>query len=157
VNTDSAGRFAGATGGEDQPVTGPGSVERYPFCFDDPPLAKLSRAFGVHPGRAWVSLDDETFTAVFGPWRVRTPTRNIVFAEISGPYAAWKVVGPARLSAADRGLTFATTRYRGVCILFADPVAGIEPLGLLRHPNLTVTVERPEDLVARVQRTIASR
>ena len=132
-------------------MTGSGDVERYPFCFDDPSLAKLGRAFGVRPGRAWVTVDAETFTAAFGPWRVTTPMPNIVHAEVSGPYAAWKVAGPARLSAADRGLTFATSRHRGVCILFADPVAGIEPLGLLRHPNLTVTVERPDDLVARLR------
>jgi hypothetical protein len=58
-----------------------------------------------------------------------------------------KVFGPPHLSIADRGLTFATNARRGVCIRFHHPVAGIEPLGVVRHPGLTVTVDDPEGLV----------
>jgi hypothetical protein len=65
---------------------------------------------------------------------------NIIDAEATGPYAFWKTAGPARLAITDRGLTFATNGDRGVLILFENPVPGLEPLGILRHPELTVTV-----------------
>jgi hypothetical protein len=66
-----------------------------------------------------------------------------VSVEVTGPFAAWKVLG-ARLSLADRGLTFGTVPSAGVCVSFRDPVSGIEPTGRLRHPNLTVTVAQPD-------------
>ena len=59
-----------------------------------------------------------------------------------------KTIGPAHLSLADRGLTFATNRDEGVCIRFHEPVKGIDPLGVLRHPALTVTVDDVDALVA---------
>ena len=40
-----------------------------------------------------------------------------------------------------RGKTFGTTTDGGVCITFDNPVRGLDPLGVLRHPGLTVTVE----------------
>jgi len=44
------------------------------------------------------------------------------------------------LAIIDLGLTFATTDPQGVLITFAKPVRGLDPFGLLRHPELTVTV-----------------
>jgi len=35
-----------------------------------------------------------------------------------------------------------------VCLEFHEPVTGIDPLGLIRHPGLTVTVADPEGLAA---------
>jgi hypothetical protein len=58
----------------------------------------------------------------------------------TGPYSLIKTIGPAHLSFADRGLTFATNSERGLCIRFATPVRGLDPLGLVRHPAVTVTV-----------------
>lgn len=58
----------------------------------------------------------------------------------TGPYAFWKTAGPARYAITDRGLTFATNGDRGVLISFEKPVRGLDPLGILRHPELTVTV-----------------
>ena len=89
---------------------------------------------------AWVEVGDEALEARFGPWRVRTPLTNITDVDVTGPYAFWKTAGPARLAITDRGLTFATNGDRGVLILFKDPVRGLDPLGILRHPELTVTV-----------------
>ena len=71
---------------------------------------------------------------------MRTPLTNITDVEVTGPYAFWKTAGPARLAITDRGLTFATNGDRGVLILFETPVRGLDPLGILRHPELTVTV-----------------
>jgi len=96
--------------------------------------------FRVTPENAWVEVGDETFEARFGPWRVSTPLTNITDVDVTGPYAFWKTAGPARLAVTDRGLTFATNGDRGVLILFETPVRGLEPLGILRHPELTVTV-----------------
>lgn len=116
-----------------------------------PVVVRALRLLGVGPGRGGVWVDDDMFVASFGPWVVRTPTSNVAGAEVTGPYKAWKVVGP-RLSLADRGLTFGTSTRAGVCVTFHVPVPGIEPIGLLRHPSLTVTVSEPELLVARLQK-----
>ena len=59
---------------------------------------------------------------------------------MTGPYAFWKAAGPARLAITDRGLTFATNGERGVLISFRTPVRGLDPLGVVHHPELTVTV-----------------
>jgi hypothetical protein len=111
----------------------------FPFDFDHW-FVPVARLFGITPGSARVVLHDDELEARFGPWRVRTPLGNVVGAEVTGPYAVPKVIGPAHVSLSDRGLTFATNARRGVCIRFAAPVPGIGPLGLVRHPALTVTV-----------------
>ena len=72
--------------------------------------------------------------------------------EITGPYALWKTAGPARFAITDSGLTFATNGDRGVLIQFDTPVRGLDPLGILRHPELTVTVADVDGLADR-QRT----
>ena len=81
-----------------------------------------------------------TFDARFGLWRVRTPLTHITDVEVTGPYAFWKTAGPARYAITDRGLALATNGDRGVLIGFEKPVRGLDPLGILRHPELTVTV-----------------
>ena len=87
---------------------------------------------------------------------VRTPLSNVAWVEVTGPYRWWKVIGPARGSFADRGLTFATTTRGGVCLGFHEPVPGIEPSGRVLHPGLTVTVADPEAVAAEIRRRIAS-
>jgi len=111
----------------------------FTFAFA-PSYSGPARLFGVTSESASVEVGDEDLEARFGPWRVRTPLANITGVEVTGPYAFWKTAGPARLAITDRGLTFATNGERGVLILFANPVRGLDPLGLLRHPELTVTV-----------------
>jgi hypothetical protein len=143
------------------PVTGghrvgPGGPSRVHFPLappDDLPrlVGRALRVLGVDPAADGLWLDDETLTAAFGPWRLSTRLANVAGAETSGPYSAWKAVGP-RLSLADRGLTFGTSARAGACIRFREPVPGIEPFGVLRHPNLTVTVADPARLVARLRR-----
>ena len=120
-------------------------MPRFDFAFDDR-YRKACRPFGVHPESAWVEVDDEALTARFGPWVVRTSRANVVSATRTGPYSVAKTIGPARLSVADRGLTFATNREAGLCLRFAEPVTGIDPIGIIRHPGLTVTVRSPDAL-----------
>jgi hypothetical protein len=101
----------------------------------------------VTPDRAWVDLGEDELEARYGPWRVRTPMSNIAGVDVTGPYSLLKTAGPARLAITDRGLTFASNRDRGVCISFRSPVAGIDPFGGMRHPELTVTVLDVDGLV----------
>ena len=92
-------------------------------------------------------MGESHLEARFGLWRVSTPLANISGVAITGPYAFWKTAGPARLAITDRGLTFATNGDLGVLISFRTPVRGLDPLGVLRHPELTVTVADVEGLV----------
>ena len=121
--------------------------ERFPFSFA-PAYRGPARLFGVTPGSAWVDVGDDELYARFGPWRVRTPLSNISGVAVTGPYAFVKTAGPARLAITDRGLTFATNGDRGVLISFASPVRGLDPLGLLRHSELTVRVADVDRLAA---------
>lgn len=122
--------------------TGPVTFE---FRFD-PRYAVVALPYGITPARAWVRIGGGRFDVSYGPWRISTSTGNLVDAEVTGPYAFARTAGPARLSFADRGLTFASNGTQGVCIGFRTPVAGIDPLGVLRHPSLTVTVADVEGL-----------
>ena len=90
-------------------------------------------------------------TARFGLWQVQTALDNLADVSITGPYTFVKTAGPAHLSLADRGLTFATNGDRGVCLAMVEPIGGIDPFGLLRHPNLTLTVADCDGLVDSVQ------
>jgi hypothetical protein len=48
----------------------------------------------------------------------------------------------------DAGLTFASNGDAGVLISFRERVPAIDPLGLIRHPELTVTVADVHGLTA---------
>lgn len=124
----------------------PDTAQQFDFRFA-PAYRRAAVIFGVTPGRAWVRVDHEALNARFGPWRVRTPLANVADVQITGPYAYLKTAGPAHLGFTDRGLTFATNGERGALITFRRPVPGMEPTGLLRHPELTVTVADVEGLV----------
>ena len=98
------------------------------------------------PGTSLVEVVDDHLVVRFGPWYLRTPVTNVVGCDRSGPFAVSKTAGPARLSLADRGVTFATNRDAGLCIRFAEPVPVIEPFRKILHPGITVTVERLGEL-----------
>lgn len=120
--------------------------EEFRFRFDAR-YALAARLFGITDRRAVVRVTDQHLTARFGPWFARTPLANVRAASVTGPYHFVKTAGPAHLSFADRGLTFATNGDRGVCMEFTEPITGMDPWGLLHHPNLTVTVTDTERLV----------
>lgn len=120
--------------------------ERFAFEFAPSYLA-AGRVFGINPRSCWVEVSEQRLDARFGPWRVSTPITNVVSAAVTGPYAFLKTAGPARLAITDRGLTFATNGSEGVLIKFARPVRGLDPMGLLRHPELTMTVRETDRLV----------
>lgn len=122
----------------------------HPFRFDG--LLRLpALAVGVTPGRAGVVIGEHDLTVRYGFWSLSTPLANVAEATVTGPYAAWKVGGPPRLSLADRGVTFGTTTRGGVCIRFEEPVRALLPVGMIEHPAATVTVGDPEAFVAELE------
>jgi hypothetical protein len=120
-------------------------AQRFEFAFE-PSYRLIAATFGITPRSAHVDIGDGSFDARFGPWRLTTPLTNIKAVSITGPYHFIKTAGPARLAVTDRGLTFATNHRRGVLVLFHTAVPGLDPLGLIRHPELTVTVADVEGL-----------
>jgi hypothetical protein len=127
------------------------SGHAFPFAFAFP-YRVAALPFGVTPGTSRVVVEDDGLRVEFGPWRLRTPMSNIEGVEITGPYSLVKTAGPAHLSFADRGLTFATNGRRGVCVRFQEPVPGIEPTGRLRHPAVTLTVADVDGLATLLRR-----
>jgi hypothetical protein len=122
-------------------------MNTFPFHFVTA-YRLVGLVFGVTPRSAYVKVEDDLLVARFGPWLVRTPVANVAGTEVTGPYRMMTTIGPAHLSPADRGLTFATNPDAGVCLRFRKPVAGIDPWGRIRHPGLTVTVTDPAGLAA---------
>ncbi|HEY9557999.1 MAG TPA: hypothetical protein VIR58_14770 [Acidimicrobiales bacterium] len=118
---------------------------RFPFAFD-PLMVPAAALAGVLPGRAEVVVDAADVTIRFGRWSMSFPRSDVEATEVTGPYRLVKVAGPPHLSLADRGITFATNRRQGLCLSLRRPHRGIEPLGLIRHPGVTVTVEDVEGL-----------
>ncbi len=113
-------------------------VDDFAFAFDARFRVALS-LIGVTPRTARVTLTDSRLVARFGPWICETPLGNVRDTCATGPYRWYTAIGP-RGSMVDRGLTFGTTTAGGVCVLFHEPVTGLDPLGRMRHPGLTVTV-----------------
>jgi hypothetical protein len=123
----------------------------FEFAFDRR-FELADRLLGITPETARIEVAGERITIRFGRWAVETTRDNVASAEVTGPYDWWKVAGPPHLSLADRGLTFATNADRGVCIRFHKPVRGLDPLGVIRHPGLTVTPREPDQLLAALTR-----
>lgn len=120
------------------------------FRFDA--LGRIAATpFRIDPDSAIATISGAHLVVRFGPWSVVTPVDNIESAEVTGPFAWFKVVGPPHLSLRDQGLTFGTNHERGVCLRFREPVRGLDPVGIFRHPGLTLTVEDPEDFVRQIE------
>jgi hypothetical protein len=125
------------------------------FAFDiDPAWRVPLMLLGVRPDRAFVALEEGELRVRFGPWVLRTPLSNVSDATETGPYSPLKIFG-ARMSLADRGVSFGANARRGVCVRFRTPVPALAPGGFLSHPGATLTVSDPEGLVKAltVQRT----
>ena len=127
-------------------------ASRFPFLFERRyRLAALP--FTITPGRAWVEVDDAELRVRFGPWSLRTPLANVTATARTGGYAFVRTAGPAHLSLADRGVTFATNARDGLCVSFAQPVRVLDPTGRLRHPAATMTVAEPDGLARLLETT----
>lgn len=127
-------------------------VERFRFRFS--PGARWAvplLTLGATEDTSWVEVGGGRLRARFGPWKVDTPIENVSGAEVTGPYRTHRAIG-LRLSLSDHGATFGSNAERGVCIRFHEPVRSVTPLWRVPHPNLTVTVEDPDRLVAAIDR-----
>ncbi len=118
---------------------------RYDFDSRAKPFLRL---IGVKPARDGVRIDGERVVASFGPFNTSIELSNIKSASRTGPYKWFKALGP-RLSAADHGVTFATTTAGGVCLEFHEPIPAI--FGPWDHPGMTVTVADPDGFVAALE------
>jgi hypothetical protein len=126
-------------------VAGP-QAEQFEMAFGA--LFRLPlAALGVTPATAHVTVAADRLIVCFGPWVCRTTPANVRAVRLTGPYRWPRAIG-VRLSLADHGLTFGSTAARGVCLLFREPVRGIDPFGLIRHPDLTLTAADPGRLAA---------
>lgn len=119
----------------------------FPFDFEDRYVAP-ARLFGVTPDTTSILVQVGHLTARFGPWRIDTTLDNITAVSLTGPYAFLKTAGPAHLGVTDLGLTFATNSRAGVCLELRERIRGIDPLGWVRHANLTLTPADCAGLVA---------
>ena len=115
-------------------------MDEFRFRFA-PAYRAAALPFGVTPATAFVRVTDDELGIRFGPWGLRTSRANVVDAEETTGYSFVRTAGPAHLSLSDRGVTFATNAGPGLCLRFAAPVKGIDPLGLIRHPGATITVD----------------
>jgi hypothetical protein len=128
-----------------RPGGGQAGSSRFRFRFDRA-ARYLLPVLGVTPATSRVEVTGGQLVIRYGPWRTTVDRRNIQAVRATGPFSGWKAIGP-RLSLADRGLTFGTSARGGVCIQLRRPVAALMPGRLLAHPAVTVTVERPRELV----------
>ena len=116
------------------------------FGFDfEQRYRRLLGVLGVRPPNTYVEVREDTLAVRFGPWSLETGLSNITCASPTGPYRAYRAIGP-RGSFADLGVTFGTTTSGGLCIEFDEPVPALLPGSLLRHPAATVTVVDAEGL-----------
>jgi hypothetical protein len=129
-------------------------TQRFEFDFA-PRYERAAGAFGITRANSWVEVGEGRLEARYGRWRVSTELENVSSAQITGPYRFIKTAGPPRLGVSDLGLTFASNGRRGVLICFSRRVPGIDPLAILRHGELTVTVSEPEGLVAALRAATA--
>ena len=123
------------------------TTQRFPFAFATAHRV-AALPFGVLPSTTWVEVDETRLRARFGFWTLDTPRANVKDVTTTGGYSFIRTAGPAHLSLADHGVTFATNGDRGVCVCFHEPVEVLDPTGHLTHPGATFTVADPDALVA---------
>lgn len=126
-------------------------MPRFPFRFASS-YRLPALLFGVTPITTWAEVDQAELRARFGPWSLRTPRSNIASTQQTGGFGFLKTAGPAHLSLADHGVTFATNGDAGVCVLFHEPVRVLDPSGRIRHPGATLTVADPAALITALER-----
>ena len=126
-----------------------GTPIRFPFAFTRA-YRVAGLPFGVTARRAWAEIGDDVLRVRFGPWQLRTELANIDTAARTGGFSFLKTAGPAHLSLADRGVTFATNGDAAVCLSFHETVRGIDPTGFITHPNATLTIADVEGFLDRL-------
>lgn len=124
---------------------------RFPFAFSGL-VGIVARALGAGPHRAHVDLSGGDLRVRFGFLLLVTPLANVAEGIVTGPYRWWRVVGPLRVSLADRGASVASTASGGVCLRVHEAVPFSRRVGRLRTPAVTVTVADPVGLLQALDR-----
>src|ERR1700722_17313668 len=88
-------------------------AQRFVYAIDKRYLPVLL-PFGLRGSKDGVTLEEDSFLATFGPFKLATPLANITGAHITRHYRWWTAFG-VRLSRADDGLPFGTNHDPGVC------------------------------------------
>lgn len=127
---------------------------RYGFAFAASYVVPAA-AFGITPLTAYAVVGPDDLHVRFGLWRLRTPLANLRLVQLTGDFGYLKTAGPAHLSFADRGVSFATNGDAAVCVQFHEPVKVLDPTGRLRHPGATLTVAEPEALAQHLRERMA--
>ncbi len=125
-------------------------IDTFEFAFA-PRYDRLLRLGGITPETTLVTVTDDEYRVRFGGWKLSTPLENCTGTCLTTGYRWFKAIG-ARGSFKDKGVTFGTSTERGVCVLFAEPVAALVPGNLMKHPGCTVTVADCEGLIAALER-----
>ena len=112
---------------------------RHEFAFA-PAYRLPALVLGITPRTAWVEVDASHLRVHYGLWRLSTALTNITSVTRTGGFSYLKTAGPPHLSFTDRGVSFATNGDDAVCAQLAQPVAGIDPTGRIKHPGVTLTV-----------------
>jgi len=111
--------------------------------------------FGITPRTAWVDLSTEHLAVRYGPWSLRTPLSNVTGVERTGGFGWLKTVGPPHLSLSDRGISFTTNGDDAACVSFREPVAGIDPTRMIKHPGATLSVRDVPGFIAELERHLS--
>lgn len=119
-------------------------VHTFNFTFD-PRYVPLLRLGGITPERSSVVVDDDMVRIRFGLLTLETPRNNVIEVSVTGPHQPIKAIG-VRMSLSDRGLTFGTSVERMACLQFRESVRA-RPFDITSHPALSLSVERPQELV----------
>lgn len=125
-------------------------IDTFEFAFASR-YTGLLRLGGISPETTLVTVTDDEYRVRFGGWKLSTPLANCTGTCLTEGYRWFKAIG-ARGSFKDKGVTFGTSTDRGVCVLFAEPVAALVPGNLMKHPGCTVTVADCEGLIAALER-----
>nr|WP_269779649.1 SRPBCC family protein [Propioniciclava soli] len=118
-------------------------VQTHPFVFA-PSHVVPGRLVGVTPRTSTIELGPSWLYVAYGPWRLVTPRTNVASTHLTGDYSWLKTAGPAHLSFADHGVSFTPNADAGVCVRFHEPVAVLDPTGVLVHPAATLGVRDPD-------------
>lgn len=94
---------------------------RYPIRIDSGARFFVAAAFGAVPGRAWVTLDNESIAARFGWWHLRVRTDQVTGWRIEGPWH-WATALGVRRSIRGGDISFAGSSRGGVRLDLADPI-----------------------------------
>jgi len=121
----------------------------FPFVFEDR-LPLLSRAIGVRRNLDGVRIHGDWVTVTFGLLNTTFDLRWVGSVDVIDP-AKRPQLGP-RVARRNSALTIATGGCKLVRVVFRSPIDPV--LGRRKHPQIALTVVRPDGLRSALSRRI---